>query len=160
MLIAIRTGNEQNTRELGRKLASSLRVGDVIGLDGELGTGKTQLAAGVCRGLGVTGEVTSPTFSLIHEYAGRLPVAHLDAYRVRDADEFLSLGVSELWEEAVVLVEWASKVRDALPADTLFVTGRELAGGQREWTLAVPDAWTAREADFRHLVTSAETGQV
>jgi tRNA threonylcarbamoyladenosine biosynthesis protein TsaE len=98
------------------ELARELRPGSVVALFGELGSGKTTLIAGVCRGLGVSGDVTSPTFTLIHEYAGNVPVYHFDFYRIEHPAEIWQLG----WEEyvygaGVCLIEWADRVADFLP---------------------------------------------
>ena len=106
---------------IAAKLAQYLRAGDVIGLDGELGSGKTHFVQGVLGALGVDpANVTSPTFTLIQEYDTNPPVCHLDAYRLRDIDEFLELGVDELLGgDVVCLIEWASRVREVLPQDML-----------------------------------------
>ena len=124
--------DEASTAELGRSIAAALRTGDVMALEGPLGTGKTRLVRGIAAGLGLEAEVTSPTFSLIHEYGGDPPLCHVDAYRLADGDEFLSLGISELWEEGIVVIEWASRVADVLPPETLWITGEAAAGG-RVW---------------------------
>ncbi len=110
------------TRELGRRLGRAARAGDVIGLVGPLGAGKTTLAQGLAEALGVTGPVPSPTFVLIREYAARLPLAHADAYRLSGADEAAGIGLEELIEGAgVVVVEWAERIADLLPERTLWI---------------------------------------
>ena len=124
--------DEASTIELGRSIAAVLHAGDVVALEGPLGTGKTRLVRGIAAGLGLDVEVTSPTFSLVHEYSGDPPLSHVDAYRLADGDEFLSLGVSELWEEGIVVIEWASRVSDVLPPETLWITGEATVGG-RAW---------------------------
>lgn len=86
-------------------------------------------------------DVTSPTFTLIHEYPTDPPVAHLDAYRLVDSDEFLNLGVSELWEDGIVIVEWGSKVVDALPRGTIAVSGRATSDTGREWEISTTSTW-------------------
>lgn len=115
--------SEAETAELGRKLAVALTSGLVVALVGDLGSGKTRLVQAICEGLGIDREdVTSPTFVLIQEYLGRLPVYHFDTYRLRDVDEFLELGAEELFEsDGVCLVEWADRVAEALPADHLRI---------------------------------------
>jgi tRNA threonylcarbamoyladenosine biosynthesis protein TsaE len=97
--------------------------GTVVALVGHLGAGKTRLAQAVAEAFGVNRDaVTSPTFVLLQEYAGRLPLYHFDAYRLRDVDEFLALGADELlWSDGVCLVEWADRVIDALPVDRILV---------------------------------------
>src|SRR3954451_11626224 len=118
------------TEAFGRRLAGLLFPGAVVGLVGPRGAEKTHLVRAVAEGLGVTDgrAVSSPTFVLIQEYRGRLPVYHFDAYRLRGADEFLDLGALDYFEgDGVCLVEWADRVAGCLPADhlrlTLAVTG-------------------------------------
>ena len=120
------------TGALGRRIGGHLIAGAVVGLVGTLGAGKTHLARAIAEGLGVADGrvVTSPTFVLIQEYEGRLPVYHFDVYRLPDAAAFLDLGAAEYLEgDGVCLVEWADRVRDWLPAETLWieleVTGAE-----------------------------------
>jgi len=103
---------------LGARWAEALRGGEVLALHGPLGAGKTQLAKVIARGLGYAGEVTSPTFSLVHEYrGGRLPVYHLDLYRIADAGEALRFGVEEYLTDpgAVAIVEWPERIAGVLP---------------------------------------------
>lgn len=113
----------QGTAALGAALAEVLPPGSVVALQGTLGAGKTQLVQAVAEALGVARrDVTSPTFVLINEYAGRLPIYHFDAYRIRDDDEFLQLGPEEYFEGAgLCLVEWAERVAGCLPAEHLRV---------------------------------------
>ncbi|MFQ5731508.1 MAG: tRNA (adenosine(37)-N6)-threonylcarbamoyltransferase complex ATPase subunit type 1 TsaE [Planctomycetaceae bacterium] len=113
--------SEDETRQIGATLAAALAPGDVVALIGDLGAGKTRLVQAVAEALGVDrADVTSPTFVLIQEYDGRIPLYHFDTYRLNDLDEFLELGAEELFEgDGVCLVEWADRVADALPADHL-----------------------------------------
>ena len=114
----------QETHAFGKNLGQTLRPGDVVALSGELGAGKTCLAQGIARGLGIPEEyrITSPTFTIINEYPGRLILYHLDVYRlsgVRDLDE---IGYEDCFnDKGVVVVEWAEKIREALPKETLFI---------------------------------------
>jgi len=100
------------TEALGEQLGRGARHGLVVSLSGELGAGKTQLVRGVARGLGVTGRVHSPTFTLINEYSGgRLMLFHLDLYRLETADQILSAGVEEfLSPDGVAIIEWAERL--------------------------------------------------
>ena len=103
---------EADTIALARSLAAALEGGDVVGLEGGLGAGKTTFTRGAVHGLGVSEDtaVTSPTFALLHQYEGRLPIAHADFYRLADEVELEELGVDELLDEGVVLfVEWGRK---------------------------------------------------
>jgi tRNA threonylcarbamoyladenosine biosynthesis protein TsaE len=104
-------------QQFGEALGRALRPGDVLLLSGDLGAGKTTLSQAVCRGLGVTEPVTSPTFTLVHEYAGASgPVRHLDLYRLRGARELDTLGWDECFSaDAVVLVEWPERADGRLP---------------------------------------------
>lgn len=110
------------TRAIGRALAAAARPGDLICLRGDLGAGKTQLAKGVAAGLGVTATVNSPSFILMAEYRGRLPLFHLDPYRLHDAADALAGGlIDDRQTEGVTLVEWPERLGDALPAARLDV---------------------------------------
>jgi tRNA threonylcarbamoyladenosine biosynthesis protein TsaE len=101
------------TMEFGRQLAQSLRPGDVVALTGDLGAGKTCLVKGIAAGLGVTQEVTSPTFTLIHEYP---PLAHVDLYRL---DSAYGIGLEDyLGGQWITVIEWAEKIESLLPAHT------------------------------------------
>ncbi len=110
-------------QELGRNSASELREGIVIALVGGLGAGKTHWTKGLVAGLGSSAEVTSPTFGLVHEYAGgRLPVFHFDFYRIETPDELLAIGWDEYLDAGgVVVAEWADKFPDLLPTDTRWL---------------------------------------
>jgi tRNA threonylcarbamoyladenosine biosynthesis protein TsaE len=115
-------GSPQATAELGERLASAARPGDVVCLWGELGAGKTVLAKGFGRGLGVAGTISSPTFILMAEYEGRLPLFHVDLYRLADASEALLGGLlDERQADGVTLVEWPDRLGAALPRDRLDI---------------------------------------
>ena len=112
----------EETRALGEELGRGvLRAGDVVVLSGELGTGKTALAQGVGRGLGVDGPVVSPTFTLVREYEGRIRLCHVDLYRLERVQEIHELGIEEQLEESVTLIEWGEVAGSALPPDRLEV---------------------------------------
>jgi tRNA threonylcarbamoyladenosine biosynthesis protein TsaE len=118
----VRTDSVESTRALGAALAAAARPGDVIGLVGELGAGKTQLAKGFGAGLGVSQTINSPSFVLMAEYRGRLPFFHLDLFRLADATEALAGGlVDERQAEGVTLIEWAERLAAALPSSRLDV---------------------------------------
>lgn len=118
------------TEAFGRRLAADLQPGDVVALHGDLGAGKTHLVRGVAAGLGVPpAEVSSPTFTLVHEYMGAVPVVHIDAYRIEHPEEMRRLGFDEYLDgEAVVLVEWPERIAPVLPAYTRHLY-LEHAGG-------------------------------
>ncbi|HET6251676.1 MAG TPA: tRNA (adenosine(37)-N6)-threonylcarbamoyltransferase complex ATPase subunit type 1 TsaE [Tepidisphaeraceae bacterium] len=116
--------NVEQTQAIAAKFAGSLSAGQCIALHGELGAGKTQFVRGLLQGLGGDGRsVTSPTYMLLNVYdSGRLTLFHLDAYRVGGAEDFEAIGFSELLEQAgVVVVEWASRVAELLPADHINI---------------------------------------
>jgi len=120
------------TLRVGRELGGLLQAGDVVALVGQLGAGKTCLTRGVAEGAGADpSEVTSPTFVLINEYEGRLPVYHFDAYRLSGADDMFALGSEEYFSgDGACLVEWADHVAECLPDEYLRLT-MEIAGANR-----------------------------
>jgi tRNA threonylcarbamoyladenosine biosynthesis protein TsaE len=123
----------EETMAIGRKLADKLKAGDVITLSGVLGAGKTTLVKGVALSLGITEPVTSPTFTLIQEYEGRLPLYHVDLYRIGEADEVEDLGLEEyLSGPGVTLIEWPDKAASFLPPHTVHVEISVREGGRRE----------------------------
>ena len=111
----------QATRALGQKIAERAYPGLVLALQGELGAGKTTLAQGLGRGLGVSEQVRSPTFIIMALYEGRLPMAHADLYRLGDESELTELGLEEHLSLGVTLIEWSERFPELLPADHLQV---------------------------------------
>ena len=114
----------EETEALGEALAKTFSPGDVLAYLGDLGAGKTAFTRGLARGLGCTGRVTSPTFTIVNEYeGGRLPLFHFDMYRLADSDALFDIG----WEDyldrgGVCAVEWSEQVEDAMPPETIYVT--------------------------------------
>lgn len=121
--LAITSADVERTRALGKQLGALVQPGDVIALQGDLGAGKTNFTQGIAQGLGITEDVNSPTFILANEYfSGRLPLYHIDAYRVADAAEADAFGLDDyLNGDGVTVIEWAERVRAALPKHTLWV---------------------------------------
>src|SRR5262249_26031582 len=118
----LRVETEEEMRALGQRLAARLGAGDAVCLSGPLGAGKTTLAQGIAQGLGVTEPVSSPTFTLVQEYAGRLPVFHLDGYRLRSLDELWDLSYEDLQAAGgVMLIEWPERLTPVLPPDRLEI---------------------------------------
>ncbi|MEW6152837.1 MAG: tRNA (adenosine(37)-N6)-threonylcarbamoyltransferase complex ATPase subunit type 1 TsaE [Actinomycetota bacterium] len=155
-MIRARTKSVDDTRALAADLAALARAGDLIVLEGGLGTGKTAFAQGFARGLGVEGPVTSPTFVLVRSYEGRLPMVHLDVYRLDRMQELVDLGISELLDEdAVTLVEWGDVVTPALPPDFLRVRiGPGEGDDERELSLAaVGPTWPPRLRAIREALS-------
>jgi len=121
--IAIRLDSLESTQHFAETLATCLPLHMVICLEGTLGAGKTTWSQFFAQALGVAKtEVTSPTFVIIHRYEGSRIIHHIDAYRVQDLDEFLELGVEEIFESSgVTLIEWADRVHDVLPSDRIVI---------------------------------------
>lgn len=114
--------NEQETKEIGYKLGKLLQNGDIICLTGDLGAGKTTITKSIAKGLEVEEDVTSPTFTIINEYDGRLPVYHFDVYRILDIEEMYDIGYEEyFYGSGVCIVEWASQIRELIPEEHLWI---------------------------------------
>lgn len=125
-------------------LAAIIRPGDVIALSGDLGAGKTTFARGLLRGLGWTGEVPSPSFTLVQTYDTIPPVWHVDLYRLDSADEADALGLDDAWDDAVVVIEWPERVGDRLPSDALRLRLDGAGEATRTLTWTVPPSWEGR----------------
>ena len=146
------TTSEAETIELGRAIGERLRAGDVVGLIGELGAGKTRFVRGVAIGLGLDpAVVSSPTYVLVNEYeraAPQLPtLVHVDAYRLRGAEELVSLGWSQIRDSsAIVVIEWADRIEQDLPANALRIRIDHNAedAARRRLTLTGDDSWPPR----------------
>lgn len=122
-MLRIISHSPEETRALGEKLAARLAPGDVVILEGELGAGKSELARGIARGLGVTDTVTSPSFTILNVYeSGRCPLYHFDWYRLESAEELFELGLEEyLGGDGIAVVEWAERCPEALPEKTIRI---------------------------------------
>ena len=125
------TNSAEETRALGEQLAERLSAGDVVTLEGELGAGKSELARGIARGLGVTETVTSPSFTILNVYeSGRCPLYHFDWYRLESEEELYELGMDEyLGGDGVAVVEWAERCPEAVPENVLRIR-LEVTGGE------------------------------
>jgi tRNA threonylcarbamoyladenosine biosynthesis protein TsaE len=119
--ILFSTANAEEMIAAGAQFAATLRAGDVVALNGDLGAGKTHFSKGLVAGLGAVEDVTSPTFSIVQEYpSGRLPIFHFDFYRLESAAELISLGWDDyLDEEGIIIAEWADKFPEILPGHTI-----------------------------------------
>jgi tRNA threonylcarbamoyladenosine biosynthesis protein TsaE len=128
--------DEAEMEALGAEIAASLAAGSVLALVGGLGAGKTRLVKGLAKAIGFQAEVTSPTFSLVHEYrGGRLPVFHFDWYRLKDDQELLGIGWDEFLDEpGIVVAEWADLFPELLPPATLWLHFEVLPEGGRRVT--------------------------
>lgn len=105
------------TEQIAEGLAKSLKIGDVVCLNGELGVGKTAFTKGLCRALGVTDYVTSPTYTIINRYDAPVPVFHVDAYRISDIDEMYEIGFEDCLSDGITVIEWSVLIEDILPED-------------------------------------------
>ncbi len=135
-MITVITHSAEETIELGRRIGTYLQRGDVIALQGTLAAGKTTITKGIAQALGVEEAVTSPTFTLISEYGGRLHLYHMDVYRLDSTDDFLNLGVEDmLYGDGVCIIEWSEKVQTVLPQDTVIITLESQQDNSRKITV-------------------------
>lgn len=135
------------TVALGESLAPLLKAGDVIALFGELGAGKTTLARGLLAGLGLAEEAPSPSFAIVQSYAPpevRLPLWHVDLYRIENATETRELGLDEALEDGALLIEWPERLGDALWPQALRLYLSTTPDGARRLTWSAPAAWETR----------------
>ena len=145
------TRSTDETLDLARAVGELLRPGYVVSLVGELGAGKTVFARGVARAVGVTDLVVSPTFTIVREYEGRVPLVHVDVYRIDAVQELHDLGFEEVVrDDAVTLVEWGDKIEGLLPGDRLDI--RLAPGGADDERVVEIEghgrSWSARVADL------------
>lgn len=127
------TKNLRQTIKLGEQLARGVKKGDVIALIGDLGAGKTSFTQGIARGLGVKGYIRSPSFKLINEYKGTLPVFHFDLYRLKNISEVEDLGYKDyFYNGGITIIEWAEKIKPILPEEYWQVNLFNLGGTKRK----------------------------
>ncbi|HEX6487696.1 MAG TPA: tRNA (adenosine(37)-N6)-threonylcarbamoyltransferase complex ATPase subunit type 1 TsaE [Candidatus Dormibacteraeota bacterium] len=135
------TESAGETEAAGERVARLLKSGDLLLLVGDLGAGKTTFVRGLARGLGVAGDVQSPTFQLVRVHAGRPALAHVDLYRLSDSAELADLGLDELLDEGVVVVEWGGRLVD--PRATALIAFEALAPDRRRLRLVeAPPEWS------------------
>jgi len=135
------------TEAAGRALADALRPGDILLLEGGLGAGKTTLARGLLRGLGFPGEAPSPTFAILQGYEPpetRLPLAHVDLYRIEDPDEIDELGLDDWLETGALVIEWPDRLGGRFARLALAITIETTPDGSRLLTARLPKSWEAR----------------
>ena len=159
--VGVVTSSAEDTRELGRAISEALRPGDVVALAGDLGAGKTVFVQGAAAGLGVVQQVVSPTFTLVREYAGRLPVVHVDVYRLDRVQDVLDVGFDDYLDgRAVVFIEWGDVIQGLLPESWLGV--RLALDDQDEARRSVAitgtgSAWTGRWELLERILASWES---
>jgi tRNA threonylcarbamoyladenosine biosynthesis protein TsaE len=137
--LSVATASAEETEALAARVAGRLRVGDVVTISGELGTGKTTFVRGAARALGVAGPVTSPTFTIGHRYAGEVDVSHLDLYRFSGLSSAEWGDLEPYFSDAIVFVEWPEAGRDALPAARLEVRLEHAGGDDRRVRLVAAE---------------------
>ena len=117
------TKTAEETIQLGKKIGKMLKPGTVIAMEGTLAAGKTTITKGIAKALGITETITSPTFTLISEYEGNMPLYHMDVYRLDSAEDFLNLGVEDMIYDGngVAIIEWSEKIRSELPKSTITI---------------------------------------
>lgn len=136
IMLEIITNNERETELFGSRLAGCLKAPAVLCLYGELGSGKTALVRGMAEGLGLNCTVSSPTFTIVNEYAGPVDLIHFDMYRLRGADELFDIGWEDyLRRNAILAVEWSENVEDAFDGSEIVVRFEKLSGTDRRITV-------------------------
>ena len=121
-MLEIKTLSFEKTVEVGIKLGKVLQKGDVICLSGNLGTGKTAFTNGIAGALGISGYITSPTFTIVNEYSGAIPLYHFDVYRIADCEEMFEIGFDEyIYGNGITVIEWAELIMDILPNELIWV---------------------------------------
>ena len=146
-----KTESPGETQAVGERIGKTLQPGDVVALIGDLGTGKTCLTQGIARGAGIAPDeiVSSPSYILINEYSGTIPIYHIDLYRLEDTEEIAELGLSEYVEgDGICIVEWAERMADALP-DTCIKIHITLAGATDETSASILDS--PEDENIRHI---------
>ncbi|MFP4661578.1 MAG: tRNA (adenosine(37)-N6)-threonylcarbamoyltransferase complex ATPase subunit type 1 TsaE [Halanaerobiales bacterium] len=121
-ILYITTNSENETYKIGQYIGSTVEPGQIILLSGRLGAGKTIMTQGICDGLGVEEDVTSPTYNLINEYEGDLTVYHIDLYRLENEEDLYDLGIEDYLEsDGITIIEWPDLVYDLLPPDFIYI---------------------------------------
>ena len=144
---SLRIANEEAMLALGGWFAERVAPGDVIALKGGLGAGKTTLARGLLAGLGLDEEAPSPSFAIVQPYEPplvRIPVAHVDLYRLEDAEEAGELGLDDYLEDSLMILEWPERLGEGLWDHALVLTIAMEEDGARRLTVQVPEAWRER----------------
>ena len=121
-MLTFTTSSAEETITLGEKIGRLLKKGDIIAMQGTLAAGKTTITKGIARALGITDTITSPTFCLISEYYGTMPLYHMDVYRLDGTEDFINLGTDDmLYGDGVSIIEWSEKIMDELPSNTIVL---------------------------------------
>lgn len=128
--------SEKETENFAKEFAKSLKAGDVVAFEGDLGAGKTAFVRGMAGGLDCSDSVCSPTFAIVNEYDGKIPVFHFDMYRIETLGELYSIGFFEYLERGgICAIEWSENIYSALPQNSIFVNIQRLSGNERKITV-------------------------
>lgn len=131
-MLTFTTSSAEETIELGKKIGKLLKKGDIIAMQGTLAAGKTTITKGIAQALGITETITSPTFCLISEYEGTMPLYHMDVYRLDGTEDFINLGTDDmLYGDGVSIIEWSEKIMEELPSSTIILKITPLEDGKR-----------------------------
>jgi len=114
------TKSPKETIKLGKKIAKYLKKGDIVGFIGELGSGKTTIIKGIVKHFS-NSDVYSPSFIIVNEYQGKIPIFHFDLYRIKDFDELIDIGWEDYIDKGIILIEWAEKIKKNLPKNIIWV---------------------------------------
>ena len=136
-LLQFKTKNAEETEQLGLKIGKLLRGGELIAMTGDLGAGKTTLSKALARGLEIDDYITSPTFTIVNEYSGRVKLFHFDVYRIADIEEMYDLGYEEyFYSDGVCIVEWSNLISEILPENRINLDITYLDENKREITIS------------------------
>lgn len=131
-MLTFTTSSAEETIELGKKIGKLLKKGDIIAMQGTLAAGKTTITKGIAAALGITETITSPTFCLISEYQGTMPLYHMDVYRLDGTEDFINLGTDDmLYGDGVSIIEWSEKIMEELPSNTIILKITPQEDGKR-----------------------------
>ena len=131
-MLTFTTSSAEETIELGKKIGKLLKKGDIIAMQGTLAAGKTTITKGIAQALGITETITSPTFCLISEYEGTMPLYHMDVYRLDGTEDFINLGTDDmLYGDGVSIIELSEKIMDELPSSTIILKITPQEDGKR-----------------------------
>ena len=132
-MLEFTTKTSEETIELGFKIGQKLKKGNIIAMQGTLAAGKTTITKGIAKALEITDTITSPTFCLISEYYGKMPLYHMDVYRLEGSEDFENLGTEDmLYGDGVCIIEWSENIMDSLPKETIIINIQPQDDGSRK----------------------------
>lgn len=135
-MLILKSNSAEETIELGKKIGSLLKKGDVIAMQGTLAAGKTTITKGIAQALNISEPITSPTFCLISEYYGTMPLYHMDVYRLDGEEDFVNLGTDDMiYGDGVSIIEWSEKIMNELPKKTIILKLTPEEDGSRTITI-------------------------